>query len=216
MKLLACVTIGLCLSAVICDTKILNFMTKGLFGEFSGIQDLVRSVIKVTKEDLTGKSVEDSSADLSRFFYTGFDWTLNLLPTFILIKLAFIGGKLISKSMDTKIIRSKTLAGVFFADAFATPLNDLKSSFGLPNLLGGINLGSSYQAPSAGSPSSTYGAPTAGVVPTPGAVPTYGAPGAGTGGGSLPSYGAPGAGTGGGSLPSYGAPTQDTSPDIER
>ena len=30
----------------------------------------------------------------SRFFYSGIDWTLNLLPTIILIKLAFIGGLL--------------------------------------------------------------------------------------------------------------------------
>ena len=34
---------------------------------------------------------EKTSVD-NRFFYTGFDWTLNLLPTIILIKLAFIGG----------------------------------------------------------------------------------------------------------------------------
>ena len=97
---------------------------------------------------------------------------------------------------------------------FQNQLNDLKQMFGLPNPLGLIS-SSSYQAPSAGSgsPSSTYGAPVAGVVPT------YEAPG--TGGGTLPSYGAPG--TGGESLPSYGVPrapvsTQNTvsATDIER
>ena len=32
------------------------------------------------------------TADDSRFFYTGIDWTINLLPSIILIKLAFLGG----------------------------------------------------------------------------------------------------------------------------
>ena len=32
------------------------------------------------------------TADDSRFFYTGIDWTINLLPSIILIKLAFLRG----------------------------------------------------------------------------------------------------------------------------
>ena len=32
------------------------------------------------------------TTDDSRFFYTGIDWTINLLPSIILIKLAFLGG----------------------------------------------------------------------------------------------------------------------------
>ena len=46
-------------------------------------------LLKNIQEDEKDKT---SSIVDNRFFYTGFDWTLNLLPTIILIKLAFIGG----------------------------------------------------------------------------------------------------------------------------
>ena len=39
------------------------------------------------------RNIQDVKTSVdNRFFYTGFDWTLNLLSTIILIKLAFIGG----------------------------------------------------------------------------------------------------------------------------
>ena len=71
--------------------------------------DFVNNLLQKTRNDVsidmsdTGANImnmlpvlrniqdEKTSVD-NRFFYTGFDWTLNLLPTIILIKLAFIGG----------------------------------------------------------------------------------------------------------------------------
>ena len=72
--------------------------------------DFVNNLLQKTRNDVsidmsdTGANImnmfpvlrniqdEKTSVD-NRFFYTGFDWTLNLLPTIILIKLAFIGGR---------------------------------------------------------------------------------------------------------------------------
>ena len=71
--------------------------------------DFVNNLLQKTRNDVridmsdTGANImnmfpvlrniqdEKTSVD-NRFFYTGFDWTLNLLSTIILIKLAFIGG----------------------------------------------------------------------------------------------------------------------------
>ena len=72
--------------------------------------DFVNNLLQKTRNDVsidmsdTGANImnmfpvlrniqdEKTSVD-NRFFYTGFDWTLNLLPTIILLKLAFFGGR---------------------------------------------------------------------------------------------------------------------------
>ena len=50
---------------------------------------LVNAIALSTLNDQVAKAVSDPS----RFFYEGIDWSLNLLPTFVLIKLAFLAGR---------------------------------------------------------------------------------------------------------------------------
>ena len=51
--------------------------------------------MKVEEDNNTSSTeVEQVSANLNRFFYSGVDWTLNLLPTLLIIKIAFIAGSI--------------------------------------------------------------------------------------------------------------------------
>ena len=78
----------------ICENMLIDFVNK--------LTEKTRNDDSIVKSD-TGLNImntlpmlrntqRDKSPVDNRFFYTGFDWTLNLLPTIILIKLAFIGG----------------------------------------------------------------------------------------------------------------------------
>ena len=78
----------------ICENMLIDFVNK--------LSEKTRNDDSIVKSD-TGVNImntlpmlkniqRDKSLVDNRFFYTGFDWTLNLLPTIILIKLAFIGG----------------------------------------------------------------------------------------------------------------------------
>ena len=102
----SCVIIILVINFVNCDFGLQDLVFKGI-GNYrrndsldqkdidSDALKFALSILGNTKENSEEKKVEidkDSSTDSNRFFYSGIDWTLNLLPTIILIKLAFIGG----------------------------------------------------------------------------------------------------------------------------
>ena len=65
--------------------------------------ELITEYMRIMEERMDSKGdknspnteVEKVSANLNRFFYSGIAWTLNLLPTLLIIKIAFIAGSIL-------------------------------------------------------------------------------------------------------------------------
>ena len=66
--------------------------------------ELISEYIRIMEERINAESKNNNSmsnsvvdaeiANINRFFYSGADWTLNLLPTLLIIKIAFIAGSI--------------------------------------------------------------------------------------------------------------------------
>ena len=65
------------------------------FDRTAVIEEYIRSIEAQMKENENpGKSIDlPMHSKDPRFFYTGSDWTLNLLPSLIILKVAFIAGE---------------------------------------------------------------------------------------------------------------------------
>ena len=72
--------------------------TDEIIKEYVKIMDKINNIkpddnTKDDKKDTSDSSVLESTTSPNRFFYSGVDWTLNLLPTLLIMKIAFIAGK---------------------------------------------------------------------------------------------------------------------------
>ena len=98
MKQFSLLSFGFCvvlqIVGVICQNMLIDFVNKAIEKTINtgGIDMSDTEVNMMNMLPMIKNILEDKTSVANRFFYTGFDWTLNLLPTIILIKLAFIGG----------------------------------------------------------------------------------------------------------------------------
>ena len=98
MKQFSLLSFALCITLQIvggiCENMLIDFVNKATkkTRNTGGIDMSDTEVNIMNMLPMLRNIQKDKTSIDNRFFYTGFDWTLNLLPTIILIKLAFIGG----------------------------------------------------------------------------------------------------------------------------
>ena len=83
---------GLEIEGGFCENKLMDFVNKSIGQTSSQSTDTNLAVLNFALSLLDNDQDSTPARDANRFFYTGIDWTLNLIPTIILIKVAFIGG----------------------------------------------------------------------------------------------------------------------------